>query len=102
MTPWLKQLIGNFFAAWVLVLVVSAVVGSTAFLHLLDTGSTEQVFFVGVTAGLWVVGRIAWDRRQRRSEPERFRPRRRALPPAPVLGEGDVDPADHREPVRRA
>lgn len=45
---------------------------------------------------LWIVGRVAWARRGTSRPEMRPKPRRRALPPPPRLGDNDHDYPEHR------
>ncbi|HET9929576.1 MAG TPA: hypothetical protein VFQ35_02765 [Polyangiaceae bacterium] len=51
-------------------------------------GGGGAVCLVGVP--LWALGRFSWSRRHAPVREERLKPRRRALPPAPMAGDEDV------------
>lgn len=50
----------------------------------------DQIWLLMMLGGLWALGRYSWSRRGKPTIPLRPKPRRRVLPPAPVIGGHDV------------
>lgn len=61
----------------------------------IPNGSAKPILALMALGMLWVVGRVAWARPERRPEP-RPKPRRRGLPPPPHLEEDDRGFAENR------